>query len=177
MRLLQEKNKVLSFISAYDELTGMLNRRGFGEKAFEFTKKNLGRRGYFVFGDLDHLKEINDQYGHSEGDYAIIQCARVLNSNCGKNDLVGRIGGDEFVMMVASDDEDFETKIRENIKNAFAELNMGSGKPFYVEASIGVKAFVCEEEFDFGGILQQADKVMYESKKKRRGSVLREENR
>lgn len=177
MRLLQEKNKVLSFISAYDELTNMLNRRGFGEKAFEFTKKNLGKQAYFVFGDLDHLKEINDKYGHAEGDYAIIQCARVLNSNCGKDDLVGRIGGDEFIMMIASDEKDFETQIRNNIKNAFAELNESSGKPFYVEASIGVKAFVCEEEFDFSGILQQSDKVMYESKKKRRASVLREENR
>ena len=137
----------------------------------------MGKQAYFVFGDLYHLKEINDQYGHAEGDYAIIQCARVLNSNCGKDDLVGRIGGDEFIMMIASDEKDFETQIRNNIKNAFAELNESSGKPFYVEASIGVKAFVCEEEFDFSGILQQSDKVMYESKKKRRASVLREENR
>ena len=177
MRLLQEKNKVLSFISAYDELTGMLNRRGFGEKAFEFTKRNLGKQAYFVFGDLDHLKEINDKYGHQDGDYAIIQCARVLNSNCGKNDLVGRIGGDEFIMMIASDEKNFEEQIRQNIKDAFAELNKSSGKPFYVEASVGVKAFICEEEFDFSGILQQSDKVMYESKKKRRTSVIREENR
>lgn len=177
MRLLQEKNKVLSFISAFDELTGMLNRRGFGEKAFEFTKKNLGKQAYFVFGDLDHLKEINDKYGHAEGDYAIIQCARVLNSNCGKNDLVGRIGGDEFIMMIASDETDFEEQIRQNIKESFAELNHSSDKPFYVEASIGVKSFICDEEFDFSGILQQSDKVMYESKKKRRASVIREENR
>ena len=80
-------------------------------------------------------------------------------------------------MMIASEEKDFEDQIRQNIKDAFAELNQGSGKPFYVEASIGVKPFICEEEFDFSGILQQSDKVMYESKKKRRASVLREENR
>lgn len=177
MRLLQEKNKVLSFISAFDELTGMLNRRGFGEKAFEFTKTNCGRKAYFVFADLDHLKEINDKYGHAEGDYAIIQCARVLNSNCGNADLVGRIGGDEFIMMIASDKDDFEVEIRENIKSSFKELNDASNKPFYVEASIGVKPFQCDEEFDFSRILQQSDKVMYESKKKRKSSVIREENR
>lgn len=175
MRLLQEKNKVLSFISAFDELTGMLNRRGFGEKAFEFTKKNCGKKAYFVFADLDHLKEINDKYGHPEGDYAIIQCARVLNANCGKNDLVGRIGGDEFIMMIASDKANFEEKITKNIKDTFAELNDNSQKPFYVEASIGVKPFICDDEFDFSSILQQSDKVMYESKKKRRASIVREE--
>lgn len=177
MRLLQEKNKVLSFISAFDEMTGMLNRRGFGEKAFDFTRKNFGKMAYFVFADLDHLKEINDKYGHAEGDYAIIQCARVLNSNCGKDDLVGRIGGDEFIMMIASDKEDFEAEIRKDVKASFEELNQASHKPFYVEASIGVKSFVCGDDFDFSGILQQSDKVMYESKKKRRTSIVREENR
>ncbi|MBR1691682.1 MAG: GGDEF domain-containing protein [Lachnospiraceae bacterium] len=176
MRLLKEKNKVLSFISAFDELTGMLNRRGFGEKAFEFNKKNEGRNAYFVFADLDHLKEINDKYGHAEGDYAIIQCARTLNASCGKHDIVGRMGGDEFMMMVASDEEDFVSKMKQKIKDAFADLNSRSNKPYYVEASIGIKPFVCNEEFDFSSILQQSDKVMYESKKKRRATIVREEN-
>ena len=80
-------------------------------------------------------------------------------------------------MMIASDKEDFEAEIRKNVKASFEELNQASHKPFYVEASIGVKSFVCGDDFDFSGILQQSDKVMYESKKKRRTSIVREENR
>jgi len=176
MRLLEEKNQVLSFISAYDELTGMLNRRGFGEKALDFRNKNMGRNAYFIFADLDHLKEINDKFGHADGDYAIVQCARVLNSVCGKDDIVGRMGGDEFMMMVASDEENFEKVIVREIKETFEDLNGRSGKPFYVEASVGVKPFVCDEEFDFASILHQSDKIMYESKKKRRKTIVREES-
>lgn len=176
MRLLEEKNKVLSFISAFDELTGMLNRRGFGEKAFEFNKMNWGKHAYFIFADLDHLKEINDKFGHADGDYAIIQCARVLNSSCRNYDLVGRMGGDEFMMMLASEEDDFENKIRHRIKKAFDDLNARSGKPYLVEASIGIKQFICNDDFDFSSMLQQSDQVMYESKKKRRTTIVREEN-
>lgn len=173
MRLLQEKNKVLGFISAYDELTGMLNRRGFGEKAFEFTKKYYRGKTYLIFADLDHLKEINDKFGHAEGDYAITQCARVLNSQCGENDITGRMGGDEFMMMIASEEENFEEKFKKSVKKAFEELNATSNKPFYVEASIGIKPFVGDSEFELSTVLQQADKLMYESKKLRRETISR----
>lgn len=173
MRLLQEKNKVLGFISAYDELTGMLNRRGFGEKAFEFTQNHQGKKAYFVFADLDHLKEINDKFGHAEGDYAITQCARVLRAYCGENDIAGRMGGDEFMMMIVSDEENFEENFKKNVKKTFDELNATSNKPFYVEASIGVKPFVGDSEFELSTVLQQADKLMYESKKSRRETISR----
>lgn len=66
-----EKNEVLNFISEYDALTGCLNRRGFMERAVALNQNNVGKTAVLIFGDLDHLKEINDTFGHMEGDFAI----------------------------------------------------------------------------------------------------------
>ena len=161
-----------------NSLTMLLNKDAGRRQAEEYIEGFNGKANCaLLIIDLDNFKQVNDRYGHLFGDAALSRAAREIQRLFRNQDIIARIGGDEFIMMIASDEKDFETQIRNNIKNAFAELNESSGKPFYVEASIGVKAFVCEEEFDFSGILQQSDKVMYESKKKRRASVLREENR
>ena len=91
----------LSAMSITDELTGLFNRRGFFTlsdqqlKIAERTKKNL----LLFFVDLDKMKQINDQWGHPEGDKALIKVADILKETFRKSDILGRMGGDEFAVL------------------------------------------------------------------------------
>lgn len=173
VKIIQEKNEVLNFVSEYDQMTGILNRRGFGENALRLNRRNRGKRAYFLFADLDHLKEINDCFGHSEGDYAIIKVAQILKQSIGNEGVAGRLGGDEFVAMIVSDEEGFECKLLEELRRDMFEMNHDSGKPYYIEFSVGIIAFTCNDKFDLSNILKEADKALYEAKRSRRASIVK----
>lgn len=173
LTMLNEKNEVLSFISEYDELTGCLNRRGFIERALEIIRENKGKEATLIYGDLDHLKEINDTYGHIEGDYAIRNAARILKDTIGENSIVARIGGDEFVAIVLQAGDLYGKKIVDAVRSSYEKLNQKSDKPYYIEMSVGVDCFHCSENISLVSILNQADRVLYEAKKRRRDTIRR----
>lgn len=171
VKIIEEKNEVLNFISEYDQLTGILNRRGFGENALRLNKRNKDKKAYFIFADLDHLKEINDCFGHSEGDYAISKAALLLKDSLGPEGAAGRLGGDEFVAMIVSDELEFVKHYKQRMKKAMEDLNNGSGKPYYVEFSIGMIEFICSDNFELSHMLKEADTALYDAKKERRHSI------
>lgn len=171
VKIIEEKNEVLNFISEYDQLTGILNRRGFGENALRLNRRNRKKKAYFIFADLDHLKEINDCFGHSEGDFAISKVALLLKDSLGAEGVAGRLGGDEFVAMIVSEETDFVNRYKQRMRKAMEELNENSGKPYYVEFSIGIIEFICDDNFELSHMLQEADSALYESKKSRRVSI------
>lgn len=171
VKIIEEKNEVLNFISEYDQLTGILNRRGFGENALRLNKRNKDKKAYFIFADLDHLKEINDCFGHSEGDYAISKAALLLKDSLGPEGVAGRLGGDEFVAMIVSDEYDFVKHYRQRMKQAMEDLNNGSGKSYYVEFSIGMIEFTCSDNFELSHMLKEADAALYNAKRERRLSI------
>ncbi|MDR0963898.1 MAG: GGDEF domain-containing protein, partial [Clostridium sp.] len=86
---------MLSFISENDDLTNLYNRKGFMERALKLNANNdyVGQKALLIFADLDHLKEVNDFYGHSEGDFALINAATILRDTCPSNFILGRLGG------------------------------------------------------------------------------------
>lgn len=170
-RELEEKNHILSMISMYDELTKLLNRRGFMEKALHLVGENKGKHAYMVFADVDHLKEINDSFGHAAGDFAIISAADYLRTNLPKDAVIARIGGDEYVALVVTDEENYGQQIVPNIKAFAEEFNQNTDKPFYVEMSVGVYEFVCDSGMDLGELFKKSDAVLYEQKRSRRTSV------
>jgi len=174
MKMIQDKNKVLSFVSSKDELTGIYNRRGFMEQALIMTKQHEGEKAYMIFADMDHLKEVNDCFGHTEGDFAIKNMARVISEAVSEIGFCGRIGGDEFVAMAISEEENFEENLRSDITARMKQLNDTSGKPYYVEFSVGVEEFICEADCELSVVLRRADNVLYEAKKSRRASIKRE---
>jgi len=166
-----EKNKILGFISENDELTGVLNRRGFMEKAMFMIHSSTYKEVILFFADLDHLKEINDVYGHMAGDYAIKTATEILKESLEKDALIARIGGDEFVAIIPCDyGVDGDMYLR-RIKNAARFVNENSDKDFYVELSVGYTSFECDPSVDFNGILSQSDKMLYKAKQNRRKSV------
>lgn len=174
LAVIQEQNGILSYVSEYDALTNLLNRRGFIEKATDLYKRSTGRKAYMIFGDLDHLKQINDIYGHAEGDFAIKNIADRFGMVLPGDAISGRIGGDEYVSFLLTDEEDFATRIRNDFAEVGKVFNAESDKPYYIELSLGIYGFVCDEQVNFEGIMKQSDKLLYEAKANRRASIQKE---
>ena len=166
-----EKNEILGFMSEYDELTGCLNRRGFMEKAVHHCHQSIGQRVMLLFADLDHLKEINDSFGHAAGDYAIQTVAQVLKSAVTSGSYVGRIGGDEFVAMIPLSEHVTPEEILQEIRQKNQYFNEKSDKPYYIEMSVGSTEFVCDNQIGVSAMMNEADHYLYDAKKNRRKSV------
>lgn len=171
MERIREQNRELGLKSSYDQLTGLLNLRGYSERIQRIDQDGIKRKAFILYGDLDHLKEINDTWGHAEGNFAIKACAQILKSCIRGSDLIARIGGDEFSCLAFSEADNFETVILDRIKCAMTEFNQISEKPYYVEMSIGIMAFEMENHEDIQYAAISADQALYNAKKKRRESV------
>ena len=139
---LMEINNDLQKISQRDFMTGLFNRRGFFDKlsAVLDTPENHGKQLVFISADLDGLKTINDNFGHAEGDNAIITVGRALLSSSLQSEICARFGGDEFGVAVICPDNDADVFF-EDFKKRFLDFlwdyNRKSGKPYQVRASIG----------------------------------------
>ena len=171
MEAIRAKNKELDMLSGYDQLSGLLNLRGMTESVKELCKDGLEQHAYLLYCDLDHLKQINDYFGHPEGNYAITVCASILRSCIRESDKLARVGGDEFVCLVLSDCPSFPEHFRIRLTEALDRTNETSGKPFYVGISVGIHAFLLKTYEDFLSASAQADKKLYEAKKTRRADV------
>ncbi|HKV33015.1 MAG TPA: diguanylate cyclase [Pyrinomonadaceae bacterium] len=182
VRDITERKKIedtLRDSSHKDELTGLLNRRGLLKQAapyFDFArrqKENL----LLLFIDLDGMKKINDEFGHNEGDNALISTAAILNRSFRSSDIIARLGGDEFTVLVTdlnADKEEAITRLNENLKAYNATETRGHKLAF----SIGVATLEPERMTCFEELLEQADQAMYEQKRmKRRRATERNQNK
>ena len=111
--------------------------------------------------DLDDLKNVNDSYGHQTGDDALRLVATVVRQTCRAADLVGRWGGDEFVFILPSTDEDEATKFAERVRRTLAEHAF---VPDRLTISLGVVQATADSFDDASLLLARADKAMYEAK-------------
>ena len=171
MEAIRARNRELDMLSGYDQLSGLLNLRGLTERVKELCKDGLERFAYLLYCDLDHLKQINDYFGHPEGNYAITVCSNVLRGCIRESDKLARVGGDEFVCLVLSDCPSFPEQFRQRLTQALDQANETSGKPYYIGISVGIHAFVLKTYEDFQQATAQADKKLYEAKKQRRADV------
>jgi diguanylate cyclase (GGDEF)-like protein len=167
------RNQHLNQISNSDELTGILNRRGFMEQARNCILEHSGRHAAVVFADMDNLKQINDIFGHDEGDYAIQKTAEILTQCIRTSDIIARFGGDEFAAFVLTDDPEFSSMLKDRIREACEHVNDTSGKPYMIRMSTGIYEFTCDYESSLHNILNEADKLLYESKRYKIRNVLR----
>ena len=151
--LLQEAN----YKSTHDLLTHIYNRGYFEKSVKELMTKNIPFCLAFI--DLDNFKYVNDNFGHDMGDEILINTANILRKNLKGKDIIGRFGGDEFVVAIQECNkecaEHILTKIQEDIEKAFKKYN--------VTSSIGV-AFYPEIK-DYNELIKKADEKMYEAKK------------
>ncbi len=169
----QKRNEELNYLSVYDTLCNVYNRRGFIEQALRLNHRNIEKRAFLVFADLDNLKKINDNYGHAAGDDALQTVSDILKKIIRGGDLIARIGGDEFVGMFIADSTNFRENFAYRIKQAIEEYNRKSDKPYYVDISVGITDFTCAQELEIGQIIDKADQFLYKAKKHKRSSVIK----
>lgn len=177
LRKLEQENLALDDISNKDELTGICNRRGFFTKAEKMLvqREFAGKRVAAVYADLNYLKQINDRFGHEEGDFSLKSCAAALESALGSGGVVGRIGGDEFAgLLVLEKDEEAE-EIRMRMKAYLSEVNESAGKRYPIMASLGIMEQRITGELHLKELLEQADDLLYEEKKKKGPFMVRED--
>ena len=135
-------------ITNTDFLTGLFNRREFEYQLQRI--KNNSNKNEKIFGmiiDLDDFKEINDEYGHNEGDYALIEVGQILKSSVRKQDFVSRIGGDEFAILLSAKDEDVVENVVCRIKSNLEDFNINSSNKYNLRISYGYD-FYDEESYD-----------------------------
>ena len=174
LRTIQEQNDILSFVSEYDELTQLLNRRGFMERSIRCCQQGEGKKAFLIFGDLDHLKEINDCFGHAAGDFAIRGVANQLREILPPGARPASLGPAPPRPLVFSEQDDFKDVVMEDLQKVSERFNRLSKKPYYVEISIGIYEFCCCQETDLNELIQKSDELLYQAKVKRRKSVKKE---
>ena len=173
LEMIRERNRILGIMSANDELTGLLNLRGFTEEAKKFCHEEQGQRTYLICGDLDHLKEINDNWGHPAGNFALRSVAEILRGCIRSDDVLARVGGDEFLILLKCTEKGYQETFRKRVKDAYTYFNQKSDKPFLVEISLGIAEFCSGPQTDIQQVIATADQFLYEAKKHRRKSIRR----
>lgn len=142
-----------------DAMTGLYNRSGF-KHIFPKFKESCGDTITAVLADLDGLKQINDTYGHDEGDVAIRAVAQALENSCPEDSLCIRFGGDEMFAVVKGRVDD---EIRTRINEWLDDFNRKSGKPYKVSASVGIYT-TNSDDSDFEVLVRKSDQLMYNEK-------------
>lgn len=159
----------LARLSRTDALTGLANRRCF-EQAFEKAWQSARRSGKplsLLIVDADHFKRFNDRYGHAVGDEVLVGLARcLLASVCRPDDLVARVGGEEFAVLLPDTDEDGAGGITRSIHEAVATLSVPSAKlgagSVTVSIGLAVETGAGNEAMDY--LYRRADAALYEAK-------------
>lgn len=161
----QQAQLHLRSLSLMDELTGLHNRRGFVSLAEQHLKLTARQRvrSTLIFIDVDNLKYINDNFGHREGDYALQQIAGLLRECFRQSDIIGRLGGDEFCVLLSHMSEMAEFLVRERLSQLLVRNNQNSGRTYSLSVSLGIV-----NVGDYRELAQQisrADALMYQHKR------------
>jgi len=162
----QERIRISSLT---DELTGLYNRWGFFtlvEQQLRLSRRE--RKGvYMLYADVDHLKQINDTWGHQEGDRALIETGRILKATYRQSDIIARIGGDEFVVIPISTNGDNIGKIIDRLRQKLEERNARNDLNYALSISVGVACYDPYQPCTIDELLAEGDRRMYEDKKAR----------
>jgi diguanylate cyclase (GGDEF)-like protein len=152
-----------------DELTGLHNRRGFVTLATQDL--GLARRSkkhlLVAFGDLDDLKRINDTLGHAQGDAALRDVAGVLRRTFRDSDLIARIGGDEYAVLVRSAEEMSVDVLRQRLNDQLTDFNRRAKRPYQISISLGFAHRAAASVPSVESLLRRADRALYEEKRRR----------
>jgi diguanylate cyclase (GGDEF)-like protein/PAS domain S-box-containing protein len=166
---LKNLEEELRSLSLTDSLTGLHNRRGFFTLA-ELQLRLADRRKqgmYMLYADMDGLKQINDTYGHQEGDRALSETANLLKMTYRSSDVVSRIGGDEFaVIPVGTVKDDIAVIISRFLKN-LEDFNSRKSLRYPLSVSIGIVLYDPLHPRPLEELISKADEMMYEQKRRK----------
>jgi diguanylate cyclase (GGDEF)-like protein len=158
----------LRSLALTDDLTGLNNRRAFMALAGQQLK--VARRSeqglLLFFADVDNLKEINDTYGHQEGDLALIHAADALEHTFRDSDVIARLGGDEFAVLALEASCENRDAILRRLEKNLRESNRNESR-YQLSVSVGMSRFDPNHPVPLGKLIANADEAMYEEKKSR----------
>jgi diguanylate cyclase (GGDEF)-like protein len=161
----------LRTLAVRDDLTGLFNRRGFWASATQQLK--LARRNnqgcLLFFCDIDNLKQINDSYGHAEGDLALMRAADALKQTFRDSDILARLAGDEFAVLALETSSQYQEAVLQRLQTRLEKVR--SSEPRYtLTISVGVARFEPNQPASLPDLMQQADQAMYDHKRHRRAA-------
>ena len=160
-------DRELRHLALTDDLTGLYNRRAFlalAEQQLKVARRK--REGLLLFfADLDHLKKINDSFGHREGDHALVSTAGALQSTFRDSDIVARVGGDEFAVLALEASCDDLQAIRYRLDRKLKMARKRRQLHHRLSLSVGVTRFDMKNGVSLQELMVQADRAMYAGKK------------
>nr|WP_320116807.1 diguanylate cyclase [uncultured Desulfuromonas sp.] len=171
---LESAKKEAEWIARIDLLTGLYNRRAFYEVAPKFlgNAKRYKRPVSVIMLDIDYFKNINDAYGHAVGDTVLVKIAELLKTQLRGSDLVGRMGGEEFAILLPDTDQDGAFILVEKLREKIKQLSFDEcGFNFNVTSSFGLVAYSGADE-SLDALLKKADAALYQAKNEGRDKTI-----
>lgn len=166
--LLQQQNEKLVELSSIDALTGIFNRRVLYER-LDYEMKRTGRTNKplsVIIMDIDHFKQVNDQHGHLAGDQVLIQVAKLIQHSVRKTDIVGRYGGEEFLVILQDSSAAEGSKVAEKIRIAIQDA------VFDADLKVTISGGVAEyKDQSIEKLLEDADNYLYDAKRNGRNII------
>ncbi len=160
-------------IALTDDLTQLPNRKLIRQRINNLIKTCKNNPSIFslVIIDIDFFKKINDQHGHYYGDKILRQFAKLISSSLNNNEMLGRWGGEEFVLIKKNTDKKTALIELESLRKAIAKRSFKIDNEFVkMTASFGVSEYKCTKQ-DFKGLFMEADKAMYNAKNSGRNRI------
>lgn len=156
------KQKEIEFLSFHDYLTGLYNRRYMDQSVIDLDKDRYLPLGTMIL-DVNDLKEMNDQFGHQSGDEMLKKVSRILEQTISPKDVLGRIGGDEFLILSPNSSDEAMYELKHQLMNIFEKENL-KGQPISVAIGYSVKN---DAEQNIYEVMRVADDFMYAHKEAR----------
>lgn len=160
-------------LSITDDLTGIYNRRGFFELGSHQIKiaERAERELLLFYLDLDEFKQINDRFGHGEGDQALKRMSHILKDTFRSSDVLARLGGDEFSVLALEASQSHGQLLSERLSEKLKQSNETADKPYTLSFSLGYTCFYPKHATSLEGLLEAADRELYNHKKSRSSSL------
>lgn len=178
LRYARERHRMWSTLrrlSVIDELSGLYNRRGFFaivESQYREALSDPSGTALFFFFDLDEFKQVNDTYGHDQGDEALRAFSDILTSTFSREDSVCRVGGDEFVAFTVGREGSSPEQIIKIFEAGLARFNGEKKLPFEINSSYGYREVTHSENVSLDEALGDADAKLYEQKRAKKADRL-----
>lgn len=161
---------------AHDELTSSLTRRQFLQslQLLQQQAKNSSHTTAFLMLDIDHFKQVNDNYGHLVGDLALQSCVKTIQSLLKPQDLIGRLGGEEFAIFLTNTNADAAYQDAERIRLHVSQtpIKLEHHQTFSIQISIGIFVCTAENRHSIEYLFKQADDALYQAKRQGRNQVV-----
>ncbi|HEX6753826.1 MAG TPA: EAL domain-containing protein [Solirubrobacterales bacterium] len=170
----QKTEAQLRYIADHDALTGLLDRRRFRSELDQFTSftARYGGQGAVMIIDIDDLKAVNDSFGHHAGDVLIRRIAGLMRERVRTTDIVARLSGDEFAVLMPQTDTPGALQLGEDLRAQVAESTAPTPDAPNATISVGITMFGGEREVGAEAVLAAADQAMYWAKEEGRNQIV-----